>query len=472
MTREFETKLNVALVRIEQLERQLYGKKSEKMPSTGKELRKVASPEELEARREAAEDKRKEHAALKQKLRKETIVHKVPEADKQCPQCGGTVDRPVGDGKHTLVIDYIPGQFVQREHIQETLGCRCGKHIATAPPPPRALDKSLYGPSFVAHLVTMKCADSIPLYRMAAQYSRVGIPLVRSTLNDLFHASADKLAALYKRLVELIARAGIVQADETPITMQRPNTRGYMWTFLADNLIAYRFSATRAGKTPADVLGGTKGVLVVDAYTGYNQVTDVDGRERSGCLAHVRRKFFDARSSAPTEVERALALILDVYRVEHEATARGIVRTPEHLAMRQSRSSAAMGALAQWLNEEQHKHVPKSPLGSAIHYAINQWQPITRFLEDAAIPVDNNKSEGALRKVALGRKNFLFVGDEDHGENLAGLYSLVATCQANNVDPITYLADVLIRIDTHPASDIDALLPQNWKPPPSGAATT
>jgi transposase len=469
---ELKAQLAAALARIEQLERQLYGKKSEKMPSPGKELRKTESPEEREARRDAAQEKRKEQAALKQKLEKETVIHKIPEAEKGCPQCGGTVDRPVGDGKRTTVIEYIPGRFVRREHVQEKLACRCGKHIATAAPPPRALDKSLYGPGFAAHLVTMKCADAIPLYRLAKQYTRVGIPIVRSSLNDLFHGVSQKLGALYQRLLELIAKAGIVQADETPIVMQRPNTRGYMWTFLADNLIAYRFSATRAGKTPADVLGGTNGVLVVDAYTGYNQVTDVDGRERAGCLAHVRRKFFDAKSTAPAEADRALALILDIYRVEHEAMARGIVRTPEHLALRQTRSSAALGAFAAWLKEEQHKHLPKGPLATAIHYAINQWQPLTRFLYDAAIPVDNNKSEGALRIVALGRKNFMTVGNEDLGENLAGLYSLVATCQANSRDPIAYLTDVLIRIDTHPASDIDALLPQNWKPPPSSAAST
>lgn len=461
---ELKAQFVAALARIEQLERQLYGKKSEKMPSPGKELRKTESPEEREARREAAVETRKEHAALKQKLRKEKVLHKVPEREKGCPHCGGTVDRPLGDGKRTTVIEYVPGHFVMREHQQEKLACRCGKHIVTAPPPPRALDKSLYGPGFVAHLVTMKCADAIPLYRLSKQYTRVGIPIVRSTLNDLFHAAARKLAALSERLLEIIANAGIVQADETPITMQRPNRRGYMWTFLADKLIAYRFSATRAGKTPAAVLGGTSGVLVVDAYTGYNQVTEVDGRERAGCHAHVRRKFFDAKSSAPTEAEHAMALILDIYRVEHEALARGIVRTPEHLALRQSKSSAALGAFATWLNEEQHKHPPKSPLAMAIHYAINQWEPLTRFLDDAAIPVDNNRSEGALRIVALGRKNFMTVGDEELGENLAGLYSLVATCQANSQDPIAYLADVLIRIDTHPASDIDALLPHNWKP--------
>ena len=347
----------------------------------------------------------------------------------------------------------------------EKLACSCGKHIATAPAAPRPLDKSLYGAGFIAHVVTMKCADSIPLYRLAKQYSRVGIPIVRSTLNDLFHGAARKLEPLWERLMEIIAAADIVQADETPMVMQRPNKRGFVWTFLTDDLIGYRFSASRSGQTAADVLGGTTGTLVVDAYTGYNAVTQPEGRERAGCLAHVRRGFFEALSSAPVEAQQALDLILEVYRVEHEAKASGIVRTVEHLALRQSRAREAMDRFHAWLLAEQPQHTPKSPLGEAIRYAINQWAAVTRFLGDVRIPVDNNRAEGALRVVALGRKNFLFVGDEDTGANLAGLYSLVATCQANQVDPIAYLQDVLLCVDTHPAARIDELLPHRWKPP-------
>jgi transposase len=318
----------------------------------------------------------------------------------------------------------------------------------------------------------MKCADSLPLYRLANQFTRIGIPLVRSTLNGLFHGAADKLTPLYHRIVHRIAAAEIVQADETPLLMQEPNRKGYVWTFLADNLIAYRFSATRSGETPSDVLGGSHGTLVVDAYTGYNAVTQPDGRERSACLAHVRRGFFDAKSSAPVQAQRALDLILEIYLFEHEATARRIVRTDEHLALRQSRSRAAMNALHEWLLAEQPNHLPKGPLGQAIQYALNQWPALLRFLDDARIPVDNNRAEAALRVVALGRKKFLFVGDEDTGENLAALYSLVGTCQANNVDPIAYLQDILMRLDDHPQSQIDDLLPDRWRPAPKTGPPT
>jgi transposase len=128
-----------------------------------------------------------------------------------------------------------------------------------------------------------------------------------------------------------------------------------------------------------------------------------------------------------------------------------------------------MERLHAWLLDEQPKHPPKSPIGTAIAYAVNQWPALIRFLEDARIPVDNNRSERALRVAALGRKNFLFVGHEDAGENLAGLYSLVMSCEANQIDPIEYLRDIILRLDAHPAARIDDLLPHRWKPPPDHA---
>jgi transposase len=464
---ELEAKLVAVLATMEVLERRVFGPKSEKMPPPESELRKNEPPEDAEERRLAGLRRRRERAALKEKLREEKIVHPVTEEKKKCPRCGGIADRNLGEGKETSVFEYVPGTFVKQRHVQEKVACACGEYIATAEPPHKPFEGSRYGAGFVAHLCVMKCADSIPLHRLAKQYQRLGIPMSRSTLTDLFHAAAEKLAPLSERLLGLVASADIVQADETPMVMQRPHKKGYVWTFIAEGLIAYRFSPSRSGETPKDVLGGTDGTLVVDAYTGYNRVTDVDGRDRAGCLAHVRRKFFDALTSAPEPARRALDLILDVYRVEHEAKVRQIVRTANHLALRQTKSRHAMDAFHAWLLAEQDRHLPKGPLGQAIAYAINQWDTLTRFLDDVRIPVDNNASEKALRVVALGRKNFMFVGDEDKGKNLAGLYSLVSTCEAHDVDPVAYLRDVLLRVDHHSAARIDQLLPHRWQAPPS-----
>ena len=462
---ELKQQLGSVLAQMQALERRVFGPKSEKMPAPAVELRREEPPEEAEERRLSALERRRERQALKERLRSETVIHHVSPEEADCPRCGGVATRPVGDGKETSLYEYVPGYFVRQRHVQEKRACGCGHYIATAEPPPRPIEKGQYGPGFLAHIAVMKCGDAIPLHRLAKQYQRLGIPMSRSTLTDLFHATAEKLQPLARRLGELVAASEIVQADETSLKMQRPSKRGFVWAFIAGDLISYRFAGDRSGETPTKVLGGTTGTLVVDAYTGYNRVTSVDGRTRAGCLAHVRRKFFDALPTAQTEARRALDLILDVYRVEHEARARGIVRTAEHLALRRERAAPAMERLRAWLFDEHGRHPPKSPIGEALRYAVNQWNTLTAFLDDPRIPVDNNASERALRIVALGRKNFLFVGDEEAGENLAGLYSLVATCDAVGIDPVEYLKDVLLRVDHHPAARIDEILPHRWQPP-------
>lgn len=462
---EVRAKLAAVMTAMESLERRVLGPKSEKVPPPEKELRQKESAEDAEARRLAALERRRERAALKAQLRAETVIHHLADDQRQCPCCRGIADRPLGDGKRTYLYEYVPGYFVRQCHVQEKAACRCGQFIATADPPARPIEGGHYGPGFFAHIIVTKCADATPLHRLAKQLQRLGIPMSRSTLTDLFHAAAEKLAPLSQRLMQLVAETEIVQADETSLVMQKPFRRGFVWTFLTDEIIAYRFAPDRSGETPRAVLGGTRGTLVVDAYTGYNRVTDVDGRSRSACLAHVRRRFFEALQHKPIEARRALDLILDVYRVEHEAKQRGIVRTPAHLELRRTRGREAMDAFLAWLEEHKDAFPPKSALGQAISYARNRGNTLTRFLDDVRIPLDNNASERALRIVALGRKNFLFVGNPDCGGNLAGLYSLVATCDLHDVDPLEYLRDVLLRVDTHPAAKIDDLLPHRWTAP-------
>jgi transposase len=183
----------------------------------------------------------------------------------------------------------------------------------------------------------------------------------------------------------------------------------------------------------------------------------------------VRRKFFEASIKEPA-ANRALELIGAIYRIEHQARAQGVVRTQAHLELRQSCSAPLMDTLKQYLKEQRPHHLPKGPMGRAISYALNQWDALTKFLTDARIPPDNNRSERALRVVALGRKNFLFVGHKRAGENLAILYTLVGSCELNGINPYDYLVDVLQRVATHPAAQIEDLLPDRWRPEQARAA--
>jgi transposase len=454
---------------IAHLQRHIFGRRSEKMPSVTSELQRCGAivtdaEETLAKRRQAAQKKRT--------LPSREIHHRVREEQKRCPKCGGHDFTPLGDGKVTEVYEYIPARFERQVHIQEKLRCRCGETILTAEGAAKVYDKAHYGPGFLAHVVVSKCADSIPLYRQAKQYRRDGVPMDRSTLVDLFHRTAELLAPLVARLLVLVSEKEIVLADETTLRVQaKKKTRvAWLWSFIAKDefekeLLAYVFSKSRSGETPARVLEGTVGKLVVDGYTGYNRVTVPGARERAGCLAHLRRKFFDSLKSSPV-AQQVLDLILEIYKVERAALDQEILGTPAHLAMRQERSRKVMDELKALLLAEQPKHLPKGPMGEAIGYAIGQWDALTLFLTDARLPIDNNASERALRVAALGRKNFLFVGTNEAGENLAGLYSLIATCEANGVNPIDYLTDVLIRVQTHPAAQIDELLPHRWQPSP------
>lgn len=447
----------VLQAKLDALIRKAFGKSSEKIPTPAKELRKTRTTEEMAAN---AQQKRTRNEELKAELETEIAPHAVPEGRRVCPECA-CIDLSTGEPAERVDFGYVPGYFRRRVHRQEVLVCACCAARVVADAPPRPFEKSPYEAGLIAHVVVQKCACSMPIYRLEKQFQWLGIPLSRSTMTDLLHAAAEKLKPLYQRILLRVANNDVVLADETTLAMQGRKKRGYMWTFRTDKLISYKFSTGRSGKTPREVLGGTRGTLLVDAYTGYNPVLSVDERKRAACLAHVRRKFFDSIQAIP-EAQEALYLILDVYRVEHSATEQGIVRTDAHAKLRPKDSRAAMKKLRRWLDFQYDRHPPKGPIGKAISYALDNWDELQVFLDDVNVPVDNNASERALRIVALGRKNFMFVGHEDAGQNLAILYSLLATCEEHRVDPYAYLADVLVRIDDHPNRIIDEPLSDRW----------
>lgn len=468
--RHLEEKLRESAAETDRLQQQLaamnkraYGKKSEKLPSLEREARKQKREEDRGAQQAEALRKRRENELAKTKIETIEIDIPVPKEQCTCPSCGKEQLKPVGRGKTSVVTDFVSGYFRRRVYRRETLKCSCGDYIITAPPPEKASEGSRYSEGFVAHLMVSKCGDSIPIYRLEKQYKRAGLNISRATMNELLHRHAELLLPLCDRLFERIAEDEVVLADETTIKLIHQSGKAWIWVFIAGNLIGYRFSRDRSGKTPREVLGSTTGTLLVDAYTGYNSVTGIDGRTRAGCLAHARRKIFEARE-ADSSTDEALAAIQRVYRVEHDAKEQNIARSDAHLELRKKRARPAMEDLHRWLTAKKGQHAPKSAMGTAIGYALKNWKELTLFLENARIPVDNNRSEGALRVVALGRKNFLFVGTETAGKHVAGIYSLIATCDACGVNPLEYLADVMRRVSSHPASQIDELLPDRWKP--------
>jgi transposase len=280
---------------------------------------------------------------------------------------------------------------------------------------------------------------------------------------DLFHRAAAELRPLYDAALALVPAAPDVHADETSIRQQGLERRAFLWDFVTPDVVVYRYASSRSGETAKKVLGDSTGRLVVDQFTGYNAVTKPGQRVRAGCLAHARRKLFEQREHP--ETKEPLDLIAEIYVVEREAKKAGIVGTAAHLDLRRERSRSAFAKLLRWARRHRESFEPRSGMGRAIRYILRNFRELGRFLRFASIPPDNNIAEASLRRVALGRKNFLFVGNEDAGHDLAVLYTLAASCEKHGVNPIDYFTDVLTRVHSHPARAVLDLLPHRWKPP-------
>lgn len=454
-------KLTALESKIAVLERAAFGKKSEKK---GK-MPPVPRPPRTE---EQTTERRDELALLRaERVETKDSTEPVPEADKLCHVCGGTEFRAVGEGKTCEVWEFVPGYFRRLRIRRETVACRCGGCVLTAPAPPRWAKNTRYASSFVSYLVVSKCLVVTPHHRLEQAFARTGVPMARSTMNELFHRAADKLEPLREPLFAAIRADHLVHADETSFTLTKQTSKAFIWTFLGASLTGYYFALGRGGDVPVKVLGDSAGELVCDDYRGYDPVVKKGKRRRNGCLAHARRKFFEA-GDVPAARE-ALDLIAFLYAVEHEAERRGMVGSAEHLALRQTFSRPAFYRLMSLARSLRRAEGPKTLLGRAARYAWSNFGALRGFLRDARIPLDNNKAERAMRIVALGRKNFLFVHSEQSGKNLALLYSLVASCTRAGVNPIEYLTDVLDRIDKVEPQELRELLPDRWKPPPRRA---
>lgn len=450
---------------IAQLRQQLYGKRGEKMKPVADELtQRQATGLDPKSRQARARERRQAAATAKRALPTVDIQHPVDAAAQRCVACDGRF-RDLGEGEKSFEMEYRPGRLVRKRHIRQKRVCQCGDTIVVAPAPARVEDGVTYGPGFHAHVAVSKCADSLPLYRQAKRMKREGLDISPSTLGDIFHRTASCCRPIYDMIVEEVANSGQVNADETPLPVQAKDKtrRAYIWTFIGAGHVSFVYSPTRSGETPGNVLGGRHGYLQVDAYSGYNKICAPEGWTRLGCLAHVRRNFFNAQLTAPEAAKEALERILSIYAVEYEAAALGIVGTTQHRDLRQRKCRPLFASFHGWLQQQQPRHPPKSPMGKAITYALNAWASLLVYLEDPNLKPDNNAAEGALRAVALGRKNFLFVGNDVAGENLAILQTVIATCQSHGVDPQAYLTDVLIRIQTHPAARKRELLPDQWQ---------
>lgn len=407
------------------------------------------------------------------------IEHDLDDSEKACPCCGETRQR-IGQEKNEQ-LEHLSSNFVVLEHIRHKYACphcnagKCqscdGKaHIEVAARSAEGVDKCLAGPGLLAHVVTSKLADHLPLYRIEQIFSRQQVNINRSTLCGWVAAAARVVEPLYKLMCDRVRQSDVMHTDDTTVPIQHEGhcRQGRLWTYIGDGhhpYIVYDFTPTRSGQGPLAWLGSWKGFLQADAYAGYDKLyTRGDGSKASAvevaCWAHTRRKFFDAQESDPARALWMLEMIRRLYAVEAEARDRPLA---DRLLRRQSQSTPILEQIRLWLIAQQAQVLPRSPIAQAIGYALNQWAALLIYTTDARLNIDNNVAERALRRVAVGRKNWLWAGTDDSAMGHAVLWTLIASAQRHEIDVQLYLRSVLAYLPALPADELPHYLPDVWK---------
>jgi len=481
--RDDSDEINRLKLLISKLQRMLFGQKSEKLERQIDQLElelqdlyinqgeQAQIIEQAQANlSKAARKPRAPRQPLPKHLPRE--VQEILPVETDCPSCGGDFVRLGEDVSE--VLEHVPAHFKVISIVRPKLACRCCDTIVQAPAPSRPIARGYAGPALLSHVMVSKYLDHLPLYRQSQIYGRQDVDLSDSTLGDWVGGVHILLAPLLEALHQHVFTATKIHTDDTPIKVLAPGNgktkTARLWVYARDDRPAgstsppavwFAYSRDRQGIHPQTHLKGYKGVLQADAFAGYNEVFKSGEILEAACWAHARRKFHDMHVLNATPITtHALNTIGELYAIEQ--TIRGKLPA-ERLKVRQEQSAPIVNALHVWLTAQLATVSKKSITATAIGYALNQWHALTLFLTDGQVEIDNSAAERALRSVAIGRRNFLFLGSDNGGERAATLYSLLGTAKLNGINPQTYLTHVLTVIADHKVNQISELLPWNVK---------
>ncbi len=466
---------------LEWLKRQLFGKKSERrlVDADGRQL----TLGDLRQQEAADADDGVVIAAHRRKRGKqpwdkagESNLHfdeSVPMVEIRIPTPG--LEASLGKGqviseKTTYRLAQRPGSFVIVKYTRSVVKDLATGKLTCPPAPASVLGKSFADVSFLAGMVIDKFRFYLPLYRQHQRLQAAGIRVGRSTLTSLVQRTADLLQPIYDAQLVSIVNSRVLTMDETPIRAGRKDhgkmKTGYFWPVYGDqNEIAFPFSPSRAGAMVREVLGEYCGVLISDGYQAYeNYAAQVNGVVHAQCWSHTRRHFLKAEGVEPRLTARALGYIRSLYEEEALLNKKGLSEAVK-TQRRAEKCKPIVDEFFEWLETVQSEQilVPSNPFAGAVGYARAREPALRVFLEYPNVPVDTNHLEREIRPIALGRKNWMFCWTELGAANTGLFHSLIATCRMQGVDPYTYLVDVLQRVETHPAMEVEKLTPRLWK---------
>jgi transposase len=392
-----------------------------------------------------------------------------PEPVKAQPEAWRCIGREVSEQ-----LDYEPGRFLKRRVIRNRYVHQTDPDLAPiiAALPERLRDKSLPAPGLLAHLVVAKYCDHLPLYRQEQIYrQRHGINLPRQSLARWVELVSDWLKPIYEQIRTGVMGGGYVQIDETPVDYLEPGNgktkQGYLWTCSRPGGdVFFRWETSRAAVCLNNIIPvDFKGTVQCDGYPAYRSFANARNGTitLAGCWAHVRRKFFEAQEQSPKTAGWLLRQIQHLYQIE--ARLREQKAGPKlRQAFRAHESKPIVermeGALVRL--KSSGRHLPQSLIGVAIDYALGQWATLEMYLRHGQVEIDNNLVENAIRPTALGKKNWLFVGEAQAGERAAIIYTCIESCRRRGLDPYAYLKDVLTRLPKMKNHQVPEITPVAW----------
>lgn len=471
------------------LQRRIWGKSSERFIKEDPQQRRLdfdgleLLPEEKEEARLAEEEitRYKNRTVItkeKSKPVRKPIPENIPRIEEHIyPEHINSQEWIELEPEVTEILEHKPEEFFVRRIIRHKYVLRdkstlVESPIATATLPLLPLAKSYAGASLLAELMVNKYVNHLPFYRQIQMFKQSGISLPAATINDWFSQTADLLRPLYYRLKEIVLASDYIQVDESTLPIvneeKHKTVKGYIWMVRAvmENLVFFHYDhGSRAQKVVVPLLKNFQGALQTDGYEVYKMYEDKKGVLPLGCWAHARRKFEEALKEDKVRAEYALAQIGMLYDVERRADEENL-SFEERSDLRCRLSYPIMVAFEKWLVNEYPKVLPKGRLGKAIKYTYEIYHRLTRYHLDGRYRIDNNLAENSIRPLALGRKNYLFCGNDDAAENAAVIYSLMGCCKASEVNFRGWLVYVLENIhayDNDYSKDLAELLPQNWK---------
>jgi transposase len=457
-----------------ELKRLIFGSKSERFVSTAVDpqqgsLFEVPMDEPVEQKQQQQITyKRNKPEGKKHPLRAELPAH-LPRIDEVIePQNLPGGAKMIGE-IITEVLILKPGKFEVRrirrpKYIIESTDEKTT--IITADLPSLPIPKGNADASLLSHILISKYVDHLPLYRQGQMFKRMGITIAESTLSGWFTASCKLLEPLYETLKNTIIQSDYLQADETPIpvlTKGKPGAthKGYHWVYNdpVRRLVFFDYRKTRSREGPNDILKNFSGHLQTDAYESYNNLKNQANITPLACMAHARRYFDKAKDNDAVRAEHALTVIQKLYAIERQARDQGLTYD-QIKTLRHEKAVPILNELEAWLKENIYQVLPKSAIGKAISYTLNLWPRLIRYVDDGRFQIDNNLIENTIRPVALGRKNYLFAGSHDAAQYAAIIYSLLACCKLNDVEPFQWLTNTLSILPNHPANQLHTLLPR------------